>query len=124
MVNAKELRIGNWLQGMTINTPFYVSAVDILEIDKRKGNVDLEPILMTLEIMQQCGFNYEQIMEGRKCYFNESGYGFTPADDGGILFVLRDGHIVDKSFYYVHTVQNLYFDHTGEQLLLKQFTSA
>lgn len=129
MINANELRIGNWVKdrgGKNIRIDFF----EHLQIgyDCKFGMINsvsddygplhplteytnfAKPIPLTPEILEKCGaIVYE--------FDNGLGNQYRIKDR---LFVIRDGDIVDYGssviIKHLHQLQNLYFALTGEEL--------
>jgi hypothetical protein len=128
MIDPKDLRIGNWVYPNDENaTPYPV--LEILT-DKflcyRANNrypsdrgdyvklSDSEPIPLTPEILEKCGF-----VEESKCWWEKDGFqillGYT--EEFGDFFHYTSDHVVLSTAYkYLHQLQNLYFALTGEEL--------
>lgn len=133
MIQANELRIGNWVNYHNFNNdgnPRYFKARDIYFEDGKIGLTDgriqlpctyleyIKPIPLTEEILLKCGF------EGSKETI------FTRNDIGSIYFrkpylesslYLIKAVSGDKmtSVTHLHQLQNLYFALTGKELEVK-----
>lgn len=111
MINANELRIGNWVLVLAIDN-MDARFARIVVIDKLNGfrvssdinddygmgcHFDVEPIPLTPEILGQyaCGNNYPLLSSnsGNDCFY-----------------------LSGTKLKYVHQFQNLYFALTGEEL--------
>jgi hypothetical protein len=112
-MRANELRIGNWVKSKTHNVEYKVT---LIEEDYDYSHT--EPIPLTEEWLVKFGFKNRGLRttEQRPFFlFTNNGKGFTYRD-GYISFV---GVTVEKPIMHVHTLQNLYFALTGEELTLK-----
>jgi hypothetical protein len=135
-MEAKELRIGNWFNdtleggghfqveqickdsggfnGYYIayrNGSFKMS----LEEDEEEEFRCIQPIPLTQEWLLKCGF--ERIIGAKKRIYKLTYYStiFTYDEDG---YFRVNGLFV--SCHFVHTLQNLYFALTGEELTIKE----
>lgn len=142
MVQSTELRIGNYI--------FYLDELYIVDGIKYEPNAPsskyriafktiegklynskmenwIEPIPLTPEILEQCGFEYgfgtEYHFEGDKKYKTYRFNSFALARNGGEYFIEYryscegrncEDEIIEVE--YLHQLQNLYFALTGEEL--------
>lgn len=118
MIQANELRIGNYARRSTALPAFKITAKDIVELED--GWRILHPIPLTPEILEKCGWihnpvgiyqlSFERPMTGFASEFRIWWY----RDDICIEPMGKDtGHI---GIEYLHQLQNLYFALTGEEL--------
>ena len=122
-MKSTELRMGNWLNGPEGNAQVTViqnrEVVEIGEI----GHVmeDVSPIPLTEEWLIKFGFPLQAP------YTDDDGISGTSR----MLFDLNNGflysdslawcnHVNYKPIKYVHSLQNLYFALTGEELTIKE----
>lgn len=124
MMNANELRIGNWIFDSE-DAPHYFQIEEIkivsdnLHAVYRNGSTtcaEPQPIPLTEEILLKCGFEENSAGD---YVLNDFLLGYITEDDNiqyehtnplmkwGIINVL-----------YVHQLQNLYFALTGEELII------
>jgi len=127
MINANELRIGNLVK---LENYFKIIGImfrygnDNYDIHVLRENSiliykvlesELEPIPLTTEILEKCGFDwsiYHQAFHKLNLEFdlNESyPLGFS-------LCTFRNKLLVAPNIYFLHQLQNLYFALTGEEL--------
>jgi hypothetical protein len=136
MIQANELRIGNWVKGIGHNVIWLIEGVEkgfIFSSNNWRIVESFEPIPLTEEWLLKFGFEKIKYNSEETGYgvdyvltkYDEHGFGFTleycedfsicilgQKDDVGIspnLNVLRN----------VHQLQNLYFALTGEELTIK-----
>jgi hypothetical protein len=119
-MKSTELRIGNWVNGEFANgelKPFQIFRID--------GNDDcygLEPIPLTPELLEKCGFVRSQdedensltLVNGRKTFKWVEGND----DDYFLIYQTDCGLDYNTAFEleHLHQLQNLYFALTGEEL--------
>lgn len=118
-MEAKELRIGNWVYSITHKKNHKVIKLEFDSI------LNVEPIPLTEEILLKCGFEktgdygdqiyYEPKNRGNRNYYicfdhDEICFGF--ASNGSYTDLLYD----DANLQHLHQLQNLYFALTGEEL--------
>lgn len=131
MIEAKELRSGNYVLGNPLSIPrlgIYSNGVTkitshgISEIEF--GNINYDPLPITEEILIKAGFTIVKTTTayGYDCnkYCEEVKYTLRGAWNGENWFayeILNNG--THKKIEYVHQLQNLYFALTGEELKIK-----
>lgn len=143
MIKANEIRVGNWLIDPTTYHPQqsnkYIQVETIGEVGINissgyEGGIDvdvwfekLEPIPLTSEILEGCGFKWENE--------NHKHIQLDIEGDNQISFYFENGAIKNLQLYnkdcteyfvlrsfvpkYLHQLQNLYFALTGEELPIK-----
>lgn len=122
MINANELRIGNWVKIVSPNDGFMKANPKLIfDILYESDGVKVQPVPITPEILGKCGFEKDNNdMEnedycewhqkdfpviGELCSQSEYKYLFDTETD-----TLR--------IYYLHQLQNLYFALTNEELTI------
>ena len=129
MINATELRLGNYL--------LYKTGVRILpvritfehfELLSKGGQKDAFPIPLKPDILKKCGFlenkKYYLLPEAREfaltlpvmgnnknemyAYVNSNGDTYARASVNDL--------VITNNFHYVHQLQNLYFAFTGKEI--------
>lgn len=109
MIQANELRIGNWVDKSNIAKYKHVGKVMTLSVTNK-----FDPVLLTEEILEKAGFDNcfldigDQAIEVRKGVFYL--YGSTAC---------THGHTFSGEVKYLHQLQNLYFALTGEELKIE-----
>lgn len=120
-MTANELRIGNWVLNASSKTPVQVDSIcnkgislfaDCCvtggELEVIYSFNDLEPIPLTEEILEKCGFEKDE----PKGWYRK---GFMDLFDGN-PFHYASGNNLCPDILYLHQLQNLYFALTGEEL--------
>jgi hypothetical protein len=112
MIQANELRIGNWVGYHTTNFDTGESILEYIRcIASTIKDVNLfgkhyEPIPLTPEIMVMAGFG-----KGGEGFYYKNGIEYNLDEQ------LLEG-IGDVPLQYVHQLQNLYFALTGQELTI------
>ena len=123
-MEAKELRIGNWVKYKDGRQVIKIDLGDFCYIE-RQGTEDYKPIPLTEEWLLKFGF--EKGFEGHedtdfsKENFNMlsdyGGQGITISKDKNIKPFMYCGYYNNEiGCEFVHQLQNLYFALTGEEL--------
>ena len=115
MIQAKDLRIGNWVN-RTEGFKIFKSKVSAHTIScaASDGSIDfLSPIPLTPEILEKCGFVKEDRLNvGANTYFKKGmGEYLTYQFDGFCVYELNKAIVK-----YLHQLQNLFFALCGEEL--------
>jgi hypothetical protein len=114
MINAKELRLGNWMK-RSYNGEY----VQVQLIASNKS--DCKPIELTEDILIKCGFQKLSFNDGRclfklnEFYIEQRGLQFNRVevnDAGNQIWYVGGKTTCD----HVHQLQNLYFALNGEEL--------
>lgn len=114
MINANELRIGNY-----INTPRGIECMKraecITEVEDYSDKFN--PIPLTPEILEKCGF---EEVEGNIYYkfFDYKEFRVFIHKENNSVFMYWKGNTVDDSVNNlpIHRLQNIIFALTGEEL--------
>lgn len=112
MINAKELRIGNYAFGRNCKGELVIDQVEwIQDEDHANGMFQIvEGIPLSENVLLACGFEKD---EKRHYYmFTPCGKGFVWKDCYSIFF----GTTIETPIIYLHQLQNLYFALTGHEL--------
>jgi hypothetical protein len=126
MIDAKELRIGNWLQNNGIR--FSVTGENIEQFSRGVNHPlqNIQPVPLSSELLEQCGF---ETTDGGREYSH-------PNDPSGVFIregvkvkeyeriALRkftEGYFIETYYSgieikHLHQLQNFYFAHTGTEL--------
>lgn len=125
MIDAKELRIGNWVRTVyPINKePFQVYPMWFKQLPTDKDNNlivhNWEPIPLTEQWLIDFGF--EKFGDNSSFYLGcyEKGFIFDRYDSTQARIWWRGRYMgICQRLEYVHQLQNLYFALTGEELQL------
>ena len=120
MINANELRIGNYINVYDGVGPKYMYQVTGYDIDEIDGDgTDCFPIPLTPEILEKCGFEKqsEHIFISPNLSLRLWGFSWTMQH-----YVMGVSHWIDissVSIKHLHQLQNLYFALTNSELTFK-----
>lgn len=127
MIEASELRIGNWIKN-GIGEDFKANAQTICYFYESQSTLGaFSPIPLTEEWLERFGLTKKIMPDSTPHYTNDNvdfEPGVSPDGKGGFMYCI----LVDSStetwqyithVQYVHQLQNLYFALTGEELELK-----
>lgn len=147
MINIKELRIGNFVKDSTGNfiliTSIHSEGVNLnyQEIETEDGDImvlepdysldQIEPIPLTTEILEKCGFEINDGLgycsdEKERIIYDFKGFYISFEDNKFFIWNEVDGDSYFSSAWpeikYLHMLQNkFYFDKlTGEELEIKE----
>jgi hypothetical protein len=112
MIQANELRIGNWVFNPKNNFHFKIDGFHILDLWAGEDCKFIQPIPLTPEILEKAGFE----KNGKR--FSKDWF-YLWSDNYNIVFALAEmEESIGKylNIEYVHQLQNLYFDLTGQEL--------
>jgi len=119
MIQANELRLGNWLKRNSQPNGFLVDVQTIVRL-VHSGVRDEHPIPLTPEILEKCGFENDNVFKKMFKYLNKSIYDTDKLtfrkEEGFICFDGIKYRTLLKHVIYLHQLQNLYFALTGEEL--------
>ena len=140
-MKANELRIGNYLQDQNGNILLVIhistESIQTTVLDRIKyplpNGWQMEPIPLTPEILEKCGFENDYKNSGSK--WHKKQY-FTDCKEAAEVMIINvnpeNGRVAiydeesyespamtGKSILYLHQLQNLYFALTGEELEVK-----
>ncbi len=120
MIQANELRIGNWIKSniVFVTNPLTEKLIvcdeDFLEVLFAARNYnDYNPILLTSDILGKCGF------EIQKDKFKIKDLFLTTWDNDTFIMLRQDGYDIYPAMPLIkslHQLQNLYFALRGEEL--------
>lgn len=115
-MKSNELRINNYV--LVNGEPYKIDALEIYE-EEIVDPLHPEPIPLTTEWLERCGFRHRNESEGVDRYFigtnpvtNDWLFDIVKIDHYNYFFY-RNGHF---KIYHLHQLQNLYHALTGEEL--------
>lgn len=123
MINANELRIGNWVKCggfKRLYGEFRVAEIypDQITIEQKPNDgytvEEVDPITLTPEILEKCGFEKEG--DTYKILNDNIDYCFRISFTGSGYF--SSNVAANQPMKYLHTLQNLYYCLTGEELTI------
>lgn len=124
MIDAKELRVNNWVERLD-GSQFQITPQDIFRISEMPTNLMPNPIPLAPEVLEACEQVVKADFEGEAdaVYYlelcrdgDERLYEILIQwDKDGNIYVTWDGYTVPCE--YLHTLQNLYFALTGQELV-------
>ena len=124
-MEAKELRIGNWIKCTKNNClnkkgDFIIDEYEMVKILEH-GQQFLEPIPLTYEWLLKFGFEWCNEYDSYKKEAEEKTYYVTLWRSGFIELFIKENNFCSGTipFKHVHQLQNLYFALTGEELKTK-----
>lgn len=119
MIQAKDLRIGNWLFWADNKTEFEITIGILISVEfwNHIENKDIKPIPLTEEWLIKFGFK-----KNKDCF---KKFAYEVGMVGNHLWYLDNGSsmLIDR-LEYVHQLQNLYHALTGEELTPKEEANA
>jgi hypothetical protein len=132
MIQANELRIGNWVLHM--GEMVQIDAIDSDEslniLADSTGNIasrcDIaHPVPLTPELLEHCGFKLSQSLGGYYLFLFDSDCTFLWTPKGLELHIDNETELKilsakqESKILYLHQLQNLYFALTGQELTIK-----
>ena len=115
MIQANELRIGNWVQRFD-GSVFQVTKFDIFQLHEIPLYLNPKPIPITEEWLLKLGFEERKNLIFTYSFPNKK-YAYTIFGDNEDGFSITLLYKIEIK--YVHQLQNLYFALTGEELTIK-----
>lgn len=118
-MDAKELRIGNWVMVVDEDSPVKVTGVwdDAIKY-KESGEVAgrLKPIPLTPEILEKAGFRLGETWYIHKVYYRGNFEILVNKHEIVYGEKTENGFNSIRQLKSIHQLQNLYFALTGEEL--------
>ena len=133
MIKAKELRLGNFIF-QKVNTRILKVECSFAHFDllAKGDDKDIHPIVLKADILEQCGFKenkeYALLPQAREYMLTLAIQGgqvneiFAYIKNNGECFARAtvNGLPVSNNIFHLHTLQNLYFALSGEELQIKK----
>lgn len=125
MIQASELRIGNWVSNGEVD--YQITAATIMHLTVRPNDAIVLPIPITPEWLERMGFerristHFIEYHIGTNEITHDWLFSITWLNDPerikapNVPFYRNGRHTI----YFIHQLQNLYFALTGEELILK-----
>lgn len=119
MIQANELRVGNWViyNGKAYQIDTISPELPILDADFGVGVVDynnIHGIELTPEILEKCGFDID-LSNNKICLLDLVSR--CHYENGNISLHFYTSFIKQETnIYYLHQLQNLYFSLTNNEL--------
>lgn len=121
MIDARELRLGDYVYLQNSKTPYLITEIGYSEIEYPRYEVrgkssqavvrtyieNLKPILLNEEVLLRCGFEKRQ--------FGSAMVYYHPLIELDAHFCLN-GVDYNIPVHGLHQLQNIYFDLTGKEL--------
>ncbi|WP_146897252.1 hypothetical protein [Chryseobacterium lathyri] len=124
-IDGKHLRIENLV---THNgSVFKIKKISKYNVtaDRGKGEVDfnideLSPLKITEFWLKKMNFEFDEFEKPKLKIPSELGYAKFELNENGIFLIDGDQSTIGKELRFVHQVQNLFFDLTGEELQISE----
>ncbi len=119
MIQFNEIRVGNWLKWKNNQQPFDITAglLRTVEFWAHLDIGDIEPINLTPEILEKCGFASINNKPLYRKFLLESELLFADS-----LLTITNGNQrfeLNIKCKYLHQLQNIVFALTGEEMEIK-----
>jgi hypothetical protein len=120
MIDAKELRIGNYIkyaESKDLSKKFHNTFVEVnidilLDVDNVIRKNWFTHIPLTTEILVKCGFNKELVVgKSDKFFYSLNGLSYNECH---VAWWYRG--VLDFQIKYLHQLQNLYYALAGKEL--------
>jgi hypothetical protein len=128
MIQANELRTGNWLlldTGVALPFPHRIMPKDIYDLAEGKITISaLQPLPLTPKLLEKCGFVIYGSDNVHTVYGNNQDdsdffldYDWRHRENGfNPMIKSREYETIGSSIKYLHQLQNLYFALTETEL--------
>lgn len=122
MINANELRIGNWIYIDNGGKPKYEYQVTAHDIEEIEGyGADAFPVPLTPEVLERCGF--KKLNFGKDIYsIRGNGIEISVNPELELVYIETDfGHARINNLPYpsLHQLQNIIYTLTQTELIYK-----
>lgn len=120
MINAKELRIGNWVYGVSDRVETIASISEsscqtsLIGVENSTPLENLSPIPITEDILLKLGFGVSDRTSKYKIWMTskDEEFGLIQNSAGFTTYYNQK-----TKYAYVHQLQNIFFDLTGKELV-------
>jgi hypothetical protein len=120
MIKAQELRIGNWVLGNNTYQQIEIEQLEYLLNDKFSPHAAIQPISLTPELLEKCGFKKRLSSDKVLYHFFQ---GENPVTHDWLIdlnWIIGREYPFYKNGYHqirsLHQLQNLFYCLTGEEL--------
>jgi hypothetical protein len=113
-MKANELRLGNFIYSFGNKTDVTTKVLEAIESEYMGGS-PFEPIPLTTDWYEDLGLTWCEMRNGWAIMVSESN---SMVCDGRGDVEIGDDVKLDSPLRYVHDLQNLYFELTGEELTI------
>lgn len=111
MLKASELRIGNFI----IDENGNIAKIRLINPFKKKKD-KWSGIPLTPEILEKCGFEKREVTEDGVIYGKTKYTLIYAVSTDGLQHFFLNGYHNDVQIDYLHHLQNIYLDFTGNEL--------
>ena len=132
MINANELRLGNYILQKISNRIVTVKTTpQHFELLNTGNEKDMYPVILKAELLEKAGFlenkDYPLLPDAREFILvlpvigsskNEL-YGYVKNNGECFVRASVNGTVASNNFYHLHQLQNLFFALTNEELIVK-----
>ena len=136
MIDVRDLRIGNYVQLYRHGEDSKMSIHKINDIFRYKGEVEynvsfednfycnlsgIEPILLTPEILEKCGFEHGMCYYKNDIELTAKDWDKEFNENNPLFFTINcnEYNVSDNPILYLHQLQNLYYAINQKELEVK-----
>lgn len=122
IMNAQELRLGNWVSISPMYHKEDVRDIDLKMINAIQNGFEVFGIPLSSEILKRCEFVEDEVFERYFIYLNKHKYDIDKlsfrSNEGFICFDGIRYRTILKHVTCLHQLQNLFYSITGEELTI------
>jgi hypothetical protein len=129
MIKVNELRVGNLVVYKQDNDELPVLKIDgdskkifidlLLGLNMEVDEQDIDPIPLTSELLERCGFNKGNKYGLRNFWDGPGDICLADIDKENAYRLYGSEWTIGQNIKYLHHLQNLYYALTGEELQIK-----